>query len=108
MQAPGYDCDVSTWVVREPRRVISLRTRLIGFGGLDTEVWLQNVSSRGLSGVSAQPLMIGSTILVDLGSIGGVAVRVRWALGTRFGASFERAFVLSPAQLDQITQLAPA
>lgn len=94
----------ATFQLREPRFTIDMRTRLTTFDKEDVEIRLLNISSNGLFGLSSQPLQIGSTVMIDLQTLGTAAAQVRWALGRRFGAAFLKELKLDETLVSELTE----
>jgi hypothetical protein len=52
------------------------------------DVKVQNVSSAGFMALCADPVRIGSYVMLDIPGIGPVEAQVRWQIGVRMGGMF--------------------
>ena len=52
------------------------------------EIKVRDLSASGFMAECAQPILIGSTIALEIPGIGPVHAQVRWQLGTKMGGMF--------------------
>jgi hypothetical protein len=75
-----------------PRR--AARVRVEGMASLTphdlykVEVRVRNVSSAGFMAECAEPVRIGSYLMLDIPGIGPVEAQVRWQIGIKMGGMF--------------------
>jgi hypothetical protein len=70
------------------RRPVSETARLRGQSHYAVEVRVCDVSTTGFMAECAEPVMIGSYVLLEVPGIGPVHAQVRWQLGHRMGGMF--------------------
>ena len=87
---------------RQPRRSLRLETSGVLPGGLDANVTVHNISAAGLLIETAQQMVVGEVLAIELPNAGPVGVEVVWQSGQLYGCAFEQALgeaALAAAQL---------
>ena len=73
--------------VRRRRLRIAVRV-ILDRGHQEFDVVTHDLSAGGLGADMPFRLMAGETLTVELPNVGGVAGRIAWVVGTRFGVAF--------------------
>ena len=81
-QSPGFTPR------RSPRLSVEGKASLTPDHLYNVEVKVQNVSSAGFMAECAEPVRIGSYVLLDIPGIGPVEAQVRWQIGLKMGGMF--------------------
>lgn len=84
-----------------PRTPVSAKARMTGQSVYSVEVRVCDVSTTGFMAECAEPVMIGSYVLLEVPGIGPVNAQVRWQLGRRMGGMF-----LDPISLNRCEWIA--
>ncbi len=71
-----------------PRRGVSASVRLRDQSRYDLEINIRDVSASGFMAECAEPVRIGSYVLLEIPGVGPVHAQVRWQLGLRMGGMF--------------------
>jgi hypothetical protein len=86
--APGQDQTPGFTPRRAVRVSVEGMASLTPHDRYKVEVRVRNVSTAGFMAECAEPVRIGSYVMLDIPGIGPVEAQVRWQIGVRMGGMF--------------------